>query len=206
MRRLRAAIHECGKPTRASALVALALATVIVVTQSNDGMRDVHLGVWWYEYYPFYTHSHSDAVTEPLALAVYGNLLGVTALLIPAVRIVEYVLGHELWDDRSTLGVRTTVAVLGLVVLLGVTLVGSGSALWILTTAVRELLRAVGLGVVVEVPSWQMSAQANAPSAAVTLCLLYALVRTGQRAMRAVGVTIPGTVRRGGERDGASEP
>lgn len=186
MERLRDALEDVARPTLSTAFVALVLATVIVVTQSAHGTEDVGLGVWWYEYYPFYTHRHTDAVTDPLALAVYANLLAVTVLVAPAVRMIEVVLGHELWADPPTLGLRTAIGVVGLVGFLGVALLGSRSALGGLTTLVVDALWTLGVYEGFEVVSRTMGARARTPAAALVVCLCYGAVRAGRRGWRTV--------------------
>lgn len=192
MERVRNVLAEVRRPTLSTAFVALVLATGIVVTQSTHGTEDVGMGVSWYQFYPFYTHRHTDAVTDPLALAVYANLLAVTVLVAPLVRIVEIVLGHELWTDPPTIGLGTAVGLVGLIGFLGVALLGSRSALGVVTSLLIDGLRFQGLYGGLDVSASARSAQAWTPAAAIMVCLCYGAVRVGQRGWRTLRARVVG--------------
>lgn len=185
MGRVRGVVDSLRKPTVASAVVALLLATILIVGQSDHGFRDVGNGIWWYEYYPFYTYSHGDFVRHPPLLPIYGNLALVALLLYLPVRAAEGLVTDEFDTGLPTLDTNGVGLLAGVVLFLGVApLTSNVTLLDVLTLLLAMLLDGVGIGTVVETSSFGFDAASTTPAAALGLCVLYVAVRAGQHGIQ----------------------
>lgn len=185
MTRVRRAVDSLRKPTVASAVVAVLLATVLIVGQSDHGFRDVGNGIWWYEYYPFYSYSHGDFVRHPPFLPIYGNLVLVGLLLYLPVRAVETLVTDEYDSESPALDTKRIGILAGVVLVLGIVpLTSEVTVLDVLTLVLAMLLDVAGIEAVVETSNFGFDAASTTPAAAVGLCLLYGVVKSGQRVIQ----------------------
>lgn len=177
------------RPTVTSLGLALVVGTAIVVAGSDFGFRDVGEGIWWYDYFPFYSHGHGDGITYPQMLPIYLNLVAVTAAAYVPVRLGERAV-RTTPGGASTISTRRLVATMAVVVLLGLPVLSGTSVLAIVTLLLSVLFDVAGLYGPLSESAFGMNAAVLTPAAAAGWVLCYGLVTGGGRAVRRVRARI----------------
>lgn len=165
--------------------LALVLGTAIVVAGSDFGFRDVGKGIWWYEYFPFYSHGHGDGISYPLMLPIYLNLAAVTAAAYVPVRLGERLV-RTTPGEGATISIRRLAATLALIGLLGLPVLSGFSALAIVTLLLSVLFDVAGLYGPLPESEFGMNSAVLTPTAAVGWVLCYGLVTSGGQAVRRI--------------------
>lgn len=169
-----------GHPTVVSLAVAMAVGTAVVVAGSDYGFRDIGKGIWWYEYYPFYSHGHGDGIYWPATLPIYLNLAAVVTAAYVPIRILERRV-RSLDDGRETsIPPRRLLGTFVLAVILGLPLVGGASVLDLLTLLVSVTLDIVGFYGPLPEAELSMNSAVLTPAAAVGWLILYGLAGLGE--------------------------